>query len=201
MKKAEKTRLKIIEQSAELFNRKGFAGTSVKDIMTETGLSKGGLYSHFAQGKEEIALAAFRHAVGVVYDAVGLRTHVIENSADKLKAVIHYYRENIFSPPVEGGCPIQNTSVDANDGNPKLKAEVVAALNDWQGRIIHTLNKGIENGEIRPDIDKEQFAVFYIGAIEGGILMARAHDDDKYFDIMAQQILAEIENISTGVSK
>ncbi len=195
MKKAEKTRLKIIEQSAELFNRKGFAGTSVKDIMEETGLSKGALYSHFTKGKEEIALTAFRHAVGVVYDAVGRRTRVIESSVDKLKAVIYYYRENIFTPPVEGGCPIQNTSVDANDGNPVLKSEVVKALTDWQERIIHTLNKGIESGEIRADIDKEQFAVFYIGAIEGGILMARAHDDDKYFDIMAKQILGRIEEI------
>ena len=75
MTKAERTRKKIIEQSAELFNRKGYAGTSVKDIMKETGLSKGGLYSHFDKGKEEIAVAAFHHAVQVVYEAIGRRTH------------------------------------------------------------------------------------------------------------------------------
>lgn len=195
MTKAEKTRRKIIEQSAELFNRKGFAGTSVKDIMQETGLSKGGLYSHFSKGKEEIAVAAFQHAVGVVYDAVGARTHVIESATDKLKAVIYYYRENIFSPPVQGGCPIQNTSVDAGDNNPVLKSEVVKALKDWQGRIVHTLTKGVESGEISAEVNKEEFAVFYIGAIEGGILMARAHGDDRYFDIMAKSILERIEKI------
>lgn len=195
MTKAEKTRNKIIEQSAELFNRKGYAGTSLKDIVEETGLSKGGIYSHFSNGKEEIAVAAFHHAVKVVYGAIGRRTHVIENTIDKLKTVVFYYRENVFTPPVEGGCPIQNTSVDVGDNNPAMKKEVIAVLNDWQERIIHTLNKGIERGEIRPDIDKEEFAVYYIGAIEGGILMARAQGDNKYFDIMAKHLLARIEEI------
>lgn len=195
MTKAERTRKKIIEQSAELFNRKGYAGTSVKDIMAETGLSKGGLYSHFSKGKEEISVAAFHHAVKVVYDAIGRRTHVIENTIDKLKTVVFYYRENIFTPPVEGGCPIQNTSVDVGENNPAMKKEVVAVLNGWEERIVHTLNKGIERGEIKKDIDKEEFAVYYIGAIEGGILMARAHGDNKYFDIMAKHLLQRIEEI------
>lgn len=195
MTKAERTRNKIIEQSAELFNRKGYAGTSVKDIMEETGLSKGGLYSHFAKGKEEIAVAAFHHAVKVVYNAIGRRTHVIDNTIDKLKTVVFYYRENIFTPPVEGGCPIQNTSVDADENNPAMKKEVKSVLDGWQERIIHTLNKGIERGEIQKNIDKEEFAVYYIGAIEGGILMARAHGDNKYFDIMAKHLLQRIEEI------
>lgn len=195
MTKAEKTKKKIIEQSAELFNRKGFAGTSVKDIMDETGLSKGGLYSHFTNGKEEIAIAAFHHAVDVVYEAIGRRTHIIDSCIDKLKAVVYYYRENIFSPPVQGGCPIQNTSVDAEENNPALKKEVADVLDGWQARIIHTLNKGIERNEIIADIDKEEFAVFFIGAIEGGILMARAQGDEKYFDIMAKSILQRIDEI------
>jgi len=195
MTKAERTRKKIIEQSAELFNRKGYAGTSVSDIMKETGLSKGGLYSHFGNGKEEIAIAAFHHAVKVVYSAIGRRTHVIDNTIDKLKTVVFYYRENIFTPPVEGGCPIQNTSVNADETSPAMKKEVKTVLEGWHARIIHTLNKGIERGEIKKDINKEEFAVYYVGAIEGGILMARAHEDNKYFDIMAKHLLQRIEEI------
>ena len=194
MTKAERTKRKIIEQSAELFNRKGYAATSVKDIMSETGLSKGGLYNHFSGGKEEIAVAAFRHAVDAVYSAVGNRTHAVASAAGKLKAVIQHYRENIFTPPVEGGCPIQNTGVHA-DNNPRLRAEVRSAIEDWQGRVIHTLNKGIENGEFREDIDREGFATFFIGSIEGGILLARAYGDAAFFDVMADKVLGEIERL------
>ena len=95
MKKSEKTRQFIVEKAAALFNTKGFYGTSMADIMEVTGLTKGGIYGNFKTDgadkkgvKEEIALAAFEHAVEVVKRTVGLRTRVIEDSLDKLKAVV-----------------------------------------------------------------------------------------------------------------
>ncbi|MBW7456596.1 TetR/AcrR family transcriptional regulator, partial [Paenibacillus sepulcri] len=48
MRKGEQTRLRIIMKSAELFNRKGYAATTMQDIMDETGLTKGGLYRSFS---------------------------------------------------------------------------------------------------------------------------------------------------------
>ena len=123
--KAEKTRELIVQEAAVLFNQRGFAGTSMDDIMKATGLSKGGLYGNF-KNKEEIAVEAFQHAVLKVRNEVGNRTKVIENSLDKLKAVVYFYKERILDPPVEGGCPIQNTAIDADDNNPILKDRVKA---------------------------------------------------------------------------
>ena len=48
-----------------MFNQRGFAGTTVSELMDATGLKKGGIYRHFA-GKEELALAAFDHAFEVI---------------------------------------------------------------------------------------------------------------------------------------
>jgi AcrR family transcriptional regulator len=60
MTKGETTRQKIIAQAAPLFNRLGYAGCSMQDIMAATGLEKGGLYRHFS-GKEELAEESFRY--------------------------------------------------------------------------------------------------------------------------------------------
>jgi AcrR family transcriptional regulator len=54
MSKAEKTRQFIIEQTAELFNKKGYAGTSLSDITSATGLTKGSIYGNF-ENKDEVA--------------------------------------------------------------------------------------------------------------------------------------------------
>jgi len=69
-KKSDRTRALIVEKSASLFNRKGFHGTSLSDIMEATGLTKGGIYGNFKREglnkkgvKEEIALAAFEYNV------------------------------------------------------------------------------------------------------------------------------------------
>lgn len=192
--KAEKTRLQIIEKSAVLFNQKGFAGTSMGDIMKATGLSKGALYGHF-NSKDEIAVASFQHAVKKVTYKVGERTRVIENTLDKLKAVVYFYKERILNPPVEGGCPIQNTSIEVDDNNPVLRAQVIGSLDAWQERIIYTINKGIRRKEICPEVVAKEFAIRFIGTIEGGILLAQLYKDVWYFDVMAKQLLQMIEEL------
>ena len=58
--KAERTRNFIIERTAEVFNKKGYAGTSMSDITKATGLTKGSIYGNF-ENKEEVALAAFEY--------------------------------------------------------------------------------------------------------------------------------------------
>ena len=58
MSKAEKTRQFIIEKTAPIFNKKGFAGTSLSDMTEATGLTKGSIYGNFAD-KDEVAMAAF----------------------------------------------------------------------------------------------------------------------------------------------
>ncbi len=192
--KAERTRNMIIEKSAVLFNQKGYSGTSMKDIMDATGLSKGGLYGNFSS-KEEVAVAAFEKAVETVDNEVRIRTKVVENTLDKLKAVVYFYKERILDPPVEGGCPIQNTSVEADDSNPALRKRAIAVMDDWRERIVYTLHKGMKRGEVRMDVDATEFAIRFIGTLEGGIMMAQLYKDVRYFDVLARQLIAMVEGL------
>ena len=50
--KRERTREMILEASYSLFARDGFNKITMKDVCEATGLSRGGLYSHFASTKE-----------------------------------------------------------------------------------------------------------------------------------------------------
>lgn len=202
MSKSAKTRQFIIEKSAAIFNQKGYSGTSMSDIMEATGLSKGGIYGNFKREgldkngvKDEIAIAAFEHAVQKVYDAIKERTAVIEHTLDKLKAVVYFYRERILDPPVEGGCPIQNNAVESDNMLPVLHEKVQAALAEWERRIVRTLEKGIENGEVRADVNKAEFATLFIGTLEGGILLARVQKSVKPFEVMARQLVSMIESL------
>jgi AcrR family transcriptional regulator len=40
MRKGERTRKMIIERSAEIFNTRGYFGTSISDLVRETGLKR-----------------------------------------------------------------------------------------------------------------------------------------------------------------
>ncbi len=202
MKKSEKTKQLIISKAAALFNQKGYSGTSMQDIMAATGLTKGGIYGNFKKGdaskqgvKEEIAIAAFEYAVQVVNKEVRKRTKVIDNPIDKLKAVVYFYKERILNPPVEGGCPILNTSIEADDNMPGMRWYVLKALDYWKARIVFTIEKGQEAGLIIQAADPAQFALTFVGMIEGGIMMSRIYNSVEPFNVMAAQLIDMIEGI------
>ena len=50
------TREKILESARRLFNRKGYSGVSIEEIMNAAGLTRGGFYRHFS-GKDELYAA------------------------------------------------------------------------------------------------------------------------------------------------
>ncbi len=202
MGKSEETRRHIIEKAAVLFNQRGFHGTSISDIMEATGLTKGGIYGNFKKDgidkkgvKEEIALAAFKYAVAAVANEIRTRTSVIDSSIDKLKTVVYFYKERVLNPPIEGGCPILNTSIEADDNMPVLQSKVVEAIKYWHHGLVRTVEKGIEKGEIREDIDADLFASRFIGTLEGGIMLSRIHNDVNKFMPMASQLLEMIDGI------
>src|ERR1700732_766746 len=61
VRKGDETRQEIIHKAAPIFNRKGYSGAALSDLMRATGLKKGGIYRHF-ESKQELAVDAFAHA-------------------------------------------------------------------------------------------------------------------------------------------
>jgi TetR/AcrR family transcriptional regulator, transcriptional repressor for nem operon len=171
MSKGELTRQRIIEQAAPLFNQRGFHGCSMQDVMTVTGLEKGGLYRHFS-GKEELAGEAFLYALQQV---IKVRTDGMEHlsgTVARLKFLIHRFVDT--PSPIPGGCPLLNTAVDADDGSVLLRKLVRKAFADWRKRLSAIVAEGIEAGEIRQDMNPVQVANTIIAALEGGLVLSRA---------------------------
>jgi AcrR family transcriptional regulator len=183
MQKGQRTRLKIIQEAAPVFNQRGYSGTSMAELMEKTGLEKGGIYRHF-QSKEELAVAAFDYAW-----AETKRRHLkgledIPMALGKLRAMIDNITDRVSTLP--GGCPLQNTAIDADDGNPVLRAHARAALHEWIEFIEQTLRDGIERGEIVKSISPNAVASVMVSTLEGSIMMSRLEGDRK-----ARQIVRE----------
>jgi len=170
MSKGDLTRQRIIAEAAPLFNQKGFEGCSMQDVMDATGLEKGGLYRHFSS-KEELAAEAFRYSIEATLRARTEGVEKIQGAPAKLAYIIHRFVET--RGPIPGGCPLLNTAVDSDDGNPLLRRMVRRAFTEWKGRIVAILREGMEKGEIRRSVNAEQMAGTVIAALEGAILLSR----------------------------
>jgi len=170
MNKGELTRQRIIAEAAPIFNQRGFAGCSMQDVMDATGLEKGGLYRHFAS-KEELAVEAFRYALA---NSVKTRTENLEQIQGAVKKLRHVVKRFVEGPSVmPGGCPLMNTAIDADDGNPALRKLVREGIQAWKARLSRIVEEGIQRGEIRREVEPRRIANTLIATLEGALMLSR----------------------------
>ena len=179
MKKGEKTRRRIVERSARVFNTRGYSGSSMNDLIRETGLEKGGIYNHFAS-KEEIALETFDYAASLMRTRFESALAGREGALDRLFAIIDVLGGLVEDPPVPGGCPVLNTAVESDDTHPALKERAQEAMTGWLRIIGSIVKEGIWDGELRADADPRETASVVIATLEGAIMMSRLCDDPAH---------------------
>ena len=170
--KSERTKQFIVERTAPIFNEKGYAGTSLSDLTNATGLSKGSIYGNF-DNKDEVALAAFDYNYNTISLYIKERILATESSIERLLVYPKVYRDFFKIPFLKPGCPILNTSTEADDTHPLLRKRVLNALAFWKTSIENQIKRGIQRGEIRDDTDPTEVAIILISIVEGAIMQAK----------------------------
>ena len=191
MSKGEETREMILERAAQLFSRQGYFGSSLADIMRETGLEKGGIYNHFSS-KEELALEAFDYAMLLVQRRIQQAFEGKRNAIDRLMAYTTVMEGLAENSPV-AGCPILNTSIEADDAHGPLRNRAQRAMDTLRETICHIITKGIERHEIRPGVDADAFASIFISTLEGAIMMSKLYRDTVHMQRAIEHIRQYIE--------
>jgi len=193
MSKAEKTRQFIIEQTAELFNKKGYAGTSLSDITSATGLTKGSIYGNF-ENKDEVAKEVYLYNSKRLQNSfIGQLTSEM-STREKLFAIVDIYRKTWEINFSRGGCPHLNTAVEADDTMPFLKNEVSRNFEGWANQFSKILEKGKTQNEIIESIDSQKYAYQFIALIEGGILLSKTMNNKTHLFNALERIEKIIDN-------
>ncbi len=191
MTRGEQTRRKIVEAAAPIFNQRGYEGSSLNDLMEATGLKKGGIYRHFSS-KEELAAEAFDYTWDAAWNARLLHVDEKANGIEKLKQLIANFVDQ--RSPVAGGCPILNTAIDADDGNPVLRTRVVKALRSWVGRLQTIVKQARKRGETRGGVDPKAVATLIVATLEGAFMMSRLERNDEPLRRVQQHLNRYLDN-------
>jgi TetR/AcrR family transcriptional repressor of nem operon len=194
MSKGEQTRERILARSAQLFNRQGYFGASLADIMRETGLEKGGIYNHFSS-KEQLALESFDYAYELVQQRVRQALSGKFDAIERLLAIVSVFQSEVEDPPVAGGCPILNTAIEADDANELLRDRARSAMDDWRATIHRIVNKGIERQQIRPGVDADEVASILIATLEGALMLSNLYREPRHMQRTADHIAQYIETL------
>ncbi len=193
--KAEQTAEFIIQTVAPIFNKNGYAATSLSDITKATGLTKGAIYGNF-KNKEELAVAAFNTTVKNMLRRISDHQSLSESPLEKLFLVTDFYRNYYDYSKELGGCPVLNMGVDAKHQNPMLFQHVKYTINKIQDNVAKIIEAGKLKHEINPEIDTMLYAKRLYTMIIGAIFMTHTIEDNSYLiqtmdqiDIMIHQEL------------
>lgn len=193
MSKAENTRKFIVKRTAAIFNKKGYAGTSLTDLTRATGLTKGSIYGNF-ENKDDVALAVFNYNASILSESLDAISSGEGSSIGKLLKMVDYYRSEAKNSFARGGCPILNTAVEADDTHPALKESVSGTIMKWKKNIESIIRRGIESKEIKASVDAEKFATAYMALIEGGTMLAKATGNNSLFYTCTDRLESMIRN-------
>jgi AcrR family transcriptional regulator len=181
--KGERTRQRVVEAAAPVFNQRGYWGASLRDLMDATGLEKGGIYNHF-RSKDELAAAAFEHNVERVSSMIRSALDEAGRSAGaRLRAVLDVYR-SFAASPLPGGCPILNAAVETDDTHPALRTLVRSAMErlrvDTVERIVV---RGVQRGELAlpRGVTPSAVATVFVSTIEGALMLGQLYDGDTAY--------------------
>ncbi|HZR71655.1 TetR/AcrR family transcriptional regulator [Bradyrhizobium sp.] len=190
-KRGAATRRRIIEGAARLILEQGVAGTSLDEVMAETGVSKSQLYHYFAD-KDAIVAEVIRLQVENVLAAQSRELDVI----DSMRSLRHWRDAIVKLSSVQGtenGCPIGSLASELTNRSEAARGMLAGGFETWSRRIEAGLKKMRERGELAETADAEELAMAILGAVQGGLLLAKTMRSVRPVELMLDMALARVE--------
>ena len=196
--KGIQTRRKIITESLQLFSVKGYYNTSVSDILAVSGLTKGGLYGHFAS-KEDIWYAVYEEAVSIWK---GIVFKGIRNNSDPLKRIEKFIendmRDYLGTDVFEGGCFFLNMLVELSGQSASMSKQILRGFVRLSGLLRSWLQEADQKGMLRENLNLKEVSNFIIISLNGAAALYISSRDRNILDQTVQQLRFYIEQLKRG---
>jgi TetR/AcrR family transcriptional regulator, transcriptional repressor for nem operon len=186
MGRSSETRERLIESARYLFWERGFAGTSMSDLLAHSGVNSGSFY-HFFESKEallravlETYLAALRP---MVVDPAFAQT---SEPVERIFAILAGYRERILQTQCTYGCPLGRLALEIDPENRPAHKLIAENFRGWIGAVsecIEQLRDRLPEGT-----DSEGLATYVLAVMEGGVMLSRSYGSVEPFDRSIAQL-------------
>jgi AcrR family transcriptional regulator len=144
--RAQITRERIVQAAAEAFDKRGYLGVNLKDVVDELGLTKGALY-YFFPAKEDLAVEIVSRHFAAWEPVV---KEVSSTFDDKLDALVEISRRVARTTQTD---PIARAGTRLSVERNLIHAELPRPFEDWIGGISRLIEEAKSLGQVRADLD------------------------------------------------
>lgn len=169
-------RNQILEAAAELFGEKGFAHTSVDEVIHRAGLSGKSHFYHYFKSKEELGYEVLSRQ----YDLMAEKGLAIlsERSLDPLER-LNVFIDSVVAGQAERGVkcgsPFGLLATEMAEKDEGFRLRIAQLFRSWSDQIQALLEEA--GDRLSDDADPKRLARFVIAALEGATQMSRMKRD------------------------
>jgi len=181
-----------LDKAMKVFWQKGYANTSIEDLVSATGVSRYGLYDEF-ENKHGLFLAALDHYQNAVG---GTLFGIVERSGASLTDIRAYFAKLVELSSSEMGklgCLMANCASEMapHDEGAAIKVEKFRAR--LQLGFRNALSNAKAAGELPAQFDVESVADFLTGVMQGLSVIARSRANPKMMANLVEVALSHLQ--------
>lgn len=195
MKKAEATRLNILQKSFDLIYAKGYQNASIDEIIATTQVTKGAFYYHF-KNKDEMGLAIVNELMKPALQKSFSET--LQNDQDTLMSLynlMHYLLMEDEFLKVEYGCPAANFAQEMTPWNKDFTKALNVLTEEWVKNITALIETNKLNVQIRKDVNAEQVAYFVLSGYWGVRNFGKLANSKKVYLSYLKELKAYLDSL------
>ncbi|HEY0436829.1 MAG TPA: TetR/AcrR family transcriptional regulator, partial [Phenylobacterium sp.] len=189
--------LRILLAAMELFAVKGYASTSVSDILSRSQANSGSLY-HFFPGKQDVLVGVLElYRDGIHEMLLEPAWQGVEDPIARIFALLDRYRLALVESECVYGCPIGSLALELHEPDPAVRELLAQNFSNWTKAIGGCLEAA--GSRLPRGTDTQALAEFILTTMEGGVMQARTHRDIAFFDRSIEQLRRHVEMLETSV--
>jgi TetR/AcrR family transcriptional regulator, transcriptional repressor for nem operon len=186
LKNALSTRDRLISSARYLFWERGFAGTSMAELLSHAEVNSGSFY-HFFDSKEALLRAVLEQYIEL------LRPMVVDPAfattpkpLERIFAILSGYRERILATDSRYGCPLGRLALEIDPENAPAHTLIARNFQGWIDAIRECIVE--MQPSLPPRTDVNALATFVLVTMEGGVMLSRSYRTVEPFDRAVAQL-------------
>jgi len=178
-----------LDRAMGAFWSKGYAATSVEDLVAQMGIQRGSLYGTFGDKRTLFLTALDRYQRVVARELF----EALETPGSGIEAIRRFFRlrvEGSLDRRRPHGCLVTNSMVELSRSDHRAAAKVGDSLAKLEAAFLRALERARAGGELAATQDLRALARFLTSSAQGLSVMAKVVPDRKVLEDVVAVVLA-----------
>ncbi len=153
---AQRTRERILHHGLDLMSQAGLSGVTLGVLAERVGMSKSGLFAHF-RSKDDVQIGLLDYMKDYADAQVVAPAMKASEGLPRLEALVTRWCGWAERAGLPGGCPVAAGLFELDDIEGPVRDKILSMETEWRGLLTQLVREAITHGDLRRDLDVDQF--------------------------------------------